>query len=898
SHNVLQKFDSTGAYLTTFSLSFSPCDVAVDPNGTIYVIHWNQAVHKLDSAGVDLGIIDTNGPRAVNVDPVTHHVYVAHDTSITEYDAAGNVVSEFGANRLAGVRGVDVDGSTGNVYVSSNPAAGSRVVVFGPLVPVPDVITGNATNVTNTSATLNGHVDPAGAGDITECHFEYGIDTSYGTSVPCVPATPITGPTDVSADIAGLTPSTVYHFTLVVGTSGTGTLSGADNAFQTSGPPLVGSQSATNVTDASATLNATVNPSGFDTSCVFEVVDDAAFQATGYDTAASVPCVPPSLGSGFAFVPASADVSGLTPSTVYHFRVVATNSAGTTNGADTTFRTAGAPVVVNESASDVTDTSATLNATVVPSGFDTTCVFQIVDEAAFQASGFDTATTVPCAQASLGSSFDPQNASAGVTGLTPGTTYHFRVVATNEAGTTNGPGATFQTLVSFLRLIDMFGGPGSAAGELQTPIGVAVDQRGGKVYVADSANARIQSFSANGAFRAAWGWGVLDGSEASQVCRTKPKCQAGIPGSGAGQFSNPTSIAVDNSSTPSHGTVYVGDAGNNVVLKFTPAGKLLATIDGTTAPQGHFVSVVGVAVDDGGNLWVADAGTGNVVEFDGAGNFLQQWASPSSGIRAIAVDSTHDAVYLINGGGTTERFSLTGGTPTTVDSGTGSALALNPRTGDLYVDHGDDVVVYDASGTRIDDLFSLGAATDSRGLAYWATGKASGGRKNRLFVSDATDDVVQVYGVPEAGAPFIAAQSLVGAGKTAKTLNATIVPLGRATTCTVQVVTAAEFAANGYANATSVPCTPSNLGSSFNYQQASATVTGLTVGDFYHIRVVAMSSAGTTFGPDVTFQAGPGAWTPFSRCPVDDPAMLATDGVTTSSVCIASNSTHGSIKIG
>src|SRR5581483_5725546 len=74
--------------------------------------------------------------------------------------------------------------------------------------------------------------------------------------------------------------------------------------------------------------------------------------------------------------------------------------------------------------------------------------------------------------------------------------------------------------------------------------------------------------------------------------------------------------------------------------------------------------------------------------------------------------------------------------------------------------------------------------------------------------------------------------------------------------------------------------------------------TGLTVGDFYHIRVVAMSSAGTTLGPDVTFQAGPGAWTPFSRCPVDDPAMLATDGVTTSSVCIASNSTHGSIKIG
>ena len=117
---------------------------------------------------------------------------------------------------------MDINGSTGNVYVTSNPPAGSRVVIFGPLVPVPDAITGDATNVTGTSATLNGRVDPAGAGDITECHFEYGTDTSYGNSVPCVPATPIAGPTDVSADISGLTQSTIYHFTLVVTTNSAG----------------------------------------------------------------------------------------------------------------------------------------------------------------------------------------------------------------------------------------------------------------------------------------------------------------------------------------------------------------------------------------------------------------------------------------------------------------------------------------------------------------------------------------------------------------------------------------------------------------------------------------------------------------------------------------------------
>src|SRR5262249_24041817 len=51
-------------------------------------------------------------------------------------------------------------------------------------------------------------------------------------------------------------------------------------------------------------------------------------------------------------------------------------------------------------------------------------------------------------------------------------------------------------------------------------------------------------------------------------------------------------------------------------------------------------------------------------------------------------------------------------------------------------------------------------------------------------------------------------------------------------------------------------------------------------------------------GLDQTVQAGPGLWTPFTRCPVDDPTMLAADGVNTIPVCVTSNSTHGSITIG
>jgi len=438
------------------------------------------SLHKLAPDGTDLGVIDSQSPRGVGVDLVSHHVYAVHDSSIIEYDPSGIMVSEFGA--LAGSRGVDINGATGNVYVSSNPAAGSRVEIFGTVV--------------------------------------------------------------------------------------------------TTGPPAVVSQPASNITNSAATLNAAIDPAGFDTTCVFQYVDDATFQASGYNAATSVACTPADLGSaGGTFVRASADVSGLGSSTVYHFRAVATNSAGTTNGGDTTFRTTGPPVVVSESATNVTDTTATLNASIVPSGSDT----------------------------------------------------------------------TFQTLLSFLVQGNSFGSAGSGAGQLQTPVGVAIQQTSGTVYVADSGNARVEKFDVNGNFLAAWGWGVADGAAHSEVCTAT--CQAGIPGSGPGQFSLPTSIAFGNvSGGAAASKVFVGDAGNNVVLKFDASGNFLGSIDGSTTPQGHFVSLAGVAVDQSGNLWTADTGTGNVDEFDPKGKFLQQWTSPSGSIRAIAVDAAHNAVYLMNGG--------------------------------------------------------------------------------------------------------------------------------------------------------------------------------------------------------------------------------------------------------
>src|SRR5262249_26225847 len=162
------------------------------------------------------------------------------------------------------------------------------------------------------------------------------------------------------------------------------------------------------------------------------------------------------------------------------------NSAGVMNGGDNSFQTPGPPTIVSESATNVTDTGATLNATIVPNGGDTTCQFQYVTDAAFQATGYTTATSVACSPFDLGSGFTNQSRSASVIGLKPKTTCHFRVVATNAAGTTTGADTTFQTLLSFLVQGPSFGSAGSGAGQFQTPLGVASQQASGGIYVADS----------------------------------------------------------------------------------------------------------------------------------------------------------------------------------------------------------------------------------------------------------------------------------------------------------------------------------------------------------------------------------------------------------------------------
>jgi hypothetical protein len=205
-------------------------------------------------------------------------------------------------------------------------------------------VTEPATNVTGTTATVNGTVE-----DATAYFFEYET-TASGTPDDFelnTPSQPIAGSGPVKADLTGLTPNTEYRFR-VVATDGTETATGDTLTFRTSNPrpPTIDGQNSHDVGVDSAIVEARLNPRGSTTSYRFEYGTGTRY---GRQTAVQT------LAPGAPTV-VQAPVSGLRPRTTYHWRLVATNAAGTTRGRDRRFTTLRLPTAVTLSLSPRTVT--------------------------------------------------------------------------------------------------------------------------------------------------------------------------------------------------------------------------------------------------------------------------------------------------------------------------------------------------------------------------------------------------------------------------------------------------------------------------------------------------------------------------------------------------------------
>jgi hypothetical protein len=297
-----------------------------------------------------------------------------------------------------------------------------------------------ATELTKTGATLNGSYDganndlPPGPDEDAHYYFEWGQDQSYGHTTAPPPGTDNgihAGTVHVSATIGGLetslSSSLPYHYRLVAVTDA-GTTYGPDMTFRTlpHDKPALANVHAEAIGPTIATIAAAVSTGGIPASYKVEFGTTPRFGRTTPDLA---------LQPSESPVPVGVPIDQLSPGTVYHYRLLASNDTGTTISDEGTFATPNAPTLDLREVSTSTD-SAHLTFSVSSNSKPTELR---VD---YGESGSYGSTT---AAVQIPASLEEQTVGIDLTGLRPATEYHFRGVATNEIGTATGSDQTFST---------------------------------------------------------------------------------------------------------------------------------------------------------------------------------------------------------------------------------------------------------------------------------------------------------------------------------------------------------------------------------------------------------------------------------------------------------------------
>jgi hypothetical protein len=203
----------------------------------------------------------------------------------------------------------------------------------------PTASTGAAREVTDTSATVTGSINPNG--QATMYAFQYGPVMPYAaeTAAQNVGSGAVTSP--VVTELTGLQPGTTYHFRLLA-TNASGTSAGGDVTFRTGGiapPPgaslIAATGRATNVDTHDATLAGTINSSGARAGSSVNYYFQLGAQFYELQTLGQA------YRSSGATIPVSARLSGLQSGRLYHYRLVAVNDEGVPSaGTDQTFSTA------------------------------------------------------------------------------------------------------------------------------------------------------------------------------------------------------------------------------------------------------------------------------------------------------------------------------------------------------------------------------------------------------------------------------------------------------------------------------------------------------------------------------------------------------------------------------
>lgn len=365
---------------------------------------------------------------------------------------------------------------------------------------------------------------------------------------------------------------------------------------------------------------------------------------------------------------------------------------------------------------------------------------------------------------------------------------------------------------------------GGLGGMLQAPQGVVVDQSSGNVFVRErpnvpGANARVQEFTAAGAFVRIWGWDVVQegttddtAADEFETCFAASECQPGTVGAGLGQFGTTSSFGTGIDVHAPSGDVFVSDPGNQRVQRFDVPASLSAPVPPPTTIGP--LTIAHIAVDDDVLYAPVPTDTGNgILRYDLAGGaFIDPIPVPAvTGSDPLATTSAMEIDFgsgnlllarerLLSGG---RRYSpvLELGNPD------------GPVASIMHVD----------THVANSDLFVMGIGLDSD--------------DGKLYMASITRQLVLADDgpAPPAEVSFL---PYSGVTPTAATVNVTVDPAGSLAT-SYRVQTAPSSDPAGYETVASGEI-PGDSG----VTEVSADLTGLRPGTLYLVRIVTAKQFG------------------------------------------------------
>ncbi|HEX3040745.1 MAG TPA: NHL repeat-containing protein [Solirubrobacterales bacterium] len=423
--DVVDRFDEEGKFICRITGQPAPAP---------------QECNPIVGSGIPGGALE---PSGIAVDRASGDLYVTNvaTDSVEVFDESGAFVRRISDPRLVEPDSVAVDPS-GAIYVSNGAlfkgpphdlvkldSAGSFVAVIDAEEPIRVA-----------TDPVSGHVfvtEGLGEGEVAEFDSSGKRLGSFGATEELLAAAPAIS--RANGDVYVTTTRVQEGSTSEVEVYSPGTAI-----------PDVTTGDAEAVGESVAVVHAEVGLGGGPevTGCRFQYVDQGHFEAGARD-----PYVEPGETSCLPSTPYGEDrevageLSGLSPSRTYHYRVVATNESGIGSvGNDRVLVTKGPPTVEEESAADLRRDTATLRAKINPHGYHTEFKFEFVDAASYESEGgFSSPRTRSTVGSGLGEGLEPVTASQGIADLEVGTRYLYRAVASSPRGTGFGPAQSFET---------------------------------------------------------------------------------------------------------------------------------------------------------------------------------------------------------------------------------------------------------------------------------------------------------------------------------------------------------------------------------------------------------------------------------------------------------------------